>query len=67
MKKIVIKDFTRLDTVVYSEYKTLDVLTQVIEVNPQLKHKAILHKDDVIYLPNIPKPKKQIEKSKALW
>jgi phage tail protein X len=66
MTTYIVTEPKRLDTIVYENYKTLDVFEAVIELNPQLlPDKYILEVGDKVLLPIIEIPKK-IE-SGALW
>jgi len=43
----------RLDQIIYTVYKTLDVMNEVMISNPHLMSKPILDDGDIVYLPDI--------------
>lgn len=55
----------RLDVVVYKTYETLENFSAVLKENPHLHQKYILEAGDIVYLPEITKPKEK--EMKALW
>ena len=56
----------RLDSIVFKEYGTLEHLDKVLEANPHLVTKVAYDDGDVVNLPVIEVPKKEI-KVKTLW
>ena len=65
MNEYIVTEPKRLDTIVYENYKTLDVFESVLKVNMHLHNKYILEVGDKVLLPTIEVPKK-IE-SGSLW
>lgn len=65
MNKTIAKTGERLDQIIYSNYGTLEVFGQVLEVNPHLLKKEILEIGDIVYLPNVVLEK--VKKEDVLW
>lgn len=65
MNKAIAKAGERLDQIIYSNYGTLEVFEQVLEVNPHLLKKEILEIEDIVYLPNVVLEK--VKKEDVLW
>lgn len=53
MKHTVATQGDRLDQIIYTVYKTLDVMNEVMMANPHLMSKPILDDGDIVYLPTI--------------
>lgn len=65
MNKYIALDGDRLDVVVYKTYETLENFSAVLKENSHLHQKYILEAGDIVYLPEIIKPKEK--EMKALW
>ncbi len=65
MREIIISEPTRLDSVVFRHYGTLEVFARVLEANTHLLSSFVLVAGDRVFLPMI--EIKKVSKRGALW
>lgn len=66
MRYTIATKYDRLDQIVFTFYKNLDVLNEVMMANVHLLNKSILDDGDIVYLPDIALPPVQ-EVGVSLW
>lgn len=65
MNSYIANDGDRVDVVAYKAYETLDNFNEVLNANPHLLEKELLHSGDVVWLPDYKPP--DVSEVKTLW